>query len=84
VAGWAAALGWAAAACWAGKGEGLKRKGKSRGFWEFRDLGIGIRKGFKSNRIQTSEFESQQPKQMLQHVCNNKFLYFVNFILEKF
>jgi hypothetical protein len=51
--------------------------------WEFRGLGIGIRKEFKSNRIQTSEFEFQQPKEMLQHVCNNKFLYFINFILEK-
>jgi hypothetical protein len=45
---------------------------KGRGFkvWEFRGLGICIRKEFKSNRIQTSEFEFQQPKEMLQLVCN--------------
>jgi hypothetical protein len=30
------------------------------------------------------EFEFQQPKIMLQHECQNKFLYFINFILEKF
>jgi hypothetical protein len=47
-AGWAEALGWAAAACWAGKGDGLNRKGRSRGFWEFRDF----RKRLQTNRIQ--------------------------------
>jgi hypothetical protein len=30
------------------------------------------------------EFEFQQPEIMLQHECNNKLLYFINFILEKF
>jgi hypothetical protein len=29
------------------------------------------------------EFEFQQPEEMFQHVCNNKFLYFIDFILEK-
>jgi hypothetical protein len=48
---------------------------------EFRVLGIW--KEFKSNRIQTSEFEFQQPKEMLQYECNNKSLYFIDFILEK-
>jgi hypothetical protein len=53
-------MSWAAAACWAGWSRvgGLEIKGL--GFW----------KGFKTNRIQTFEFEFQQSKEMLQHVCN--------------
>jgi hypothetical protein len=58
---------------------GLKRErdrvGREEGFGKF------------LKRFQTIEFkfkfELQQPKEMLQHVCNNKFLYSIDFILEK-
>jgi hypothetical protein len=58
---------------------GLKRERDRVGRGEgFRNKGLGL-KGFKQNRIQI-KFEFQQPKEMLQHVCNHKLLYFIYFI----
>jgi hypothetical protein len=46
--------------CWVGWSWVGVQKLRIWGFW----------KGFKTNRIQTLEFEFQQSKEMHQHVCN--------------
>jgi hypothetical protein len=53
------------------------RVGRGEGFRYFR-------KRFESKIEFKLEFEFQQTKEMHQHECHNKFLYFINFILEKF